>query len=322
VLASGRMADLHLRTVTRTQGNNAALKDGTVTPAGFSFDFEEIPVLVQGFRRMVRGLEFDVCEMALTTYLVAKAHGVRFTAVPAFLVRGFHHNAITVDTRHGITTPKDLEGKKVGVNRGYTVTTGVWARSILADEHGVDLDSITWVLSGDEHVADYRAPANVVPVEAGRTLDEMLASGDLAAVVGVDVDSPDARPLIPNPDEAAHQALQQRGLWPINHLVVIRDDLLAEHPDLGVGVFDAFARSKQRYVDQLRAGTLESPTKTDRMHQDVIELTGWDDPLPYGIEPNRQVLEELLRSAVDQKILDRAPRLEDMFAPGTTDLTA
>jgi 4,5-dihydroxyphthalate decarboxylase len=316
------MADLHLRTVTRTQGNNRALKDGTVTPEGFSFDFEEIPVLVQGFRRMVRELEFDVCEMALTTYLVAKAHGVRFTAVPAFLVRGFHHGAITVDTRHGIAEPKDLEGRKVGVNRGYTVTTGVWARSILAEEHGVDLDSITWVLSGDEHVAEYRPPGNVVPVGAGRTLDEMLASGELAAVVGVDIDSPDARPLIPDPDAAAYAALQQRGLWPINHLVVVRDDLLAEHPGLDVAVFDAFARSKQRYVEQLRAGSLESPTATDRMHAKVMELTGWDDPLPYGIEPNRQVLEDLLRSAVDQKILDRVPRLEDMFAPGTRDLTA
>jgi 4,5-dihydroxyphthalate decarboxylase len=311
-----------LRTVTRTQGNNAALKDGTVVPERATFDFEEIPVLVQGFRRMVRTLEFDVCEMALTTYLTAKAHGVRFTAIPAFLVRGFHHNAITVDTRHGITSPKDLEGRKVGVNRGYTVTTGVWARSILADEHGVDLDSITWVLSGDEHVAEYRPPANVVPAPAGRTLDEMLASGELAAVVGVDVDSPDARPLLGDPTAAAHAALQQRGLWPINHLVVIRDELLAEHPDLGRRVFDAFAESKRRYVQQLTAGTLPEETATDRMHRTVMELTGWDDPLPYGIEPNRQVLEELVRSAVDQKILDRAPRLEDVFTADTRDVVA
>ncbi len=314
------MTEPLLKTVTRTQGNNAALKDGTVTPRGFRFDFEEIPVLVQGFRRMVRTLEFDVCEMALTTYLTAKAHGVRFTAVPAFLVRGFHHNAITVDTRHGTTFPKDLEGRKVGVNRGYTVTTGVWARSILADEHGVDLDSITWVLSGDEHVAEYRPPANVVPAPAGRTLDEMLADGELAAVVGGDIDSPHARPLLP--DTAAHEALQQRGLWPINHLVVIRDDLLAEHPDLGRRVFDAFAESKQRYVQQLTAGTLPEETATDRMHRTVLELTGWDDPLPYGIEPNRTVLEELVRSAVDQKILDRAPRLEDVFTADTRDVVA
>jgi 4,5-dihydroxyphthalate decarboxylase len=316
------MADLHLRTVTRTQGNNRALKDGTVTPEGATFDFEEIPVLVQGFRRMVRTLEFDVCEMALTTYLTAKAHGVRFTAVPAFLVRGFHHNAITVDTRHGITQPKDLEGTKVGVNRGYTVTTGVWARSILADEYGVDLDSVTWVLSGDEHVAEYKPPANVVPAPTGRTLDEMLASGELAAVVGAEIDSPDARPLIPDPQKAAHAALQQRGLWPINHLVVVRDELLEQHPDLGRRVFDAFAESKRRYVEQLRAGALPEETKTDRMHRTVMELTGWDDPLPYGIEPNRQVLEELIRSAVDQKILDEAPRLEDVFTPDTRDVVA
>jgi 4,5-dihydroxyphthalate decarboxylase len=316
------MADLKLRTVTRTQGNNRALKDGAVAPEGCSFDFEEIPVLVHGFRRMVRNLEFDVCEMALTTYLVAKAHGVRFTAVPAFLVRGFHHGAITVDVRHDITGPKDLEGRRVGVNRGYTVTTGVWARAILAAEHGVDLDSITWMPSGDEHVAEYRPPANVVPIEPGRTLDAMLACDDLAAVVGAGIDSPDARPLIADPETAAYAALQQRGLYPINHLVVIRDELLEQHPDLGRQVFDAFARSKQRYVARLRAGTLEEPTKTDRMHQQVMELTGWDDPLPYGIEPNRQVLEELVRSAVDQKILDRAPRLEDVFAPGTHDLVA
>jgi 4,5-dihydroxyphthalate decarboxylase len=316
------MADLKLRTVTRTQGNNRALKDGAVAPEGCSFDFEEIPVLVHGFRRMVRNLEFDVCEMALTTYLVAKTHGVRFTAVPAFLVRGFHHGAITIDTRHGITGPKDLEGRKVGVNRGYTVTTGVWARAILATEHGVDPDSITWMPSGDEHVAAYRPPANVVPIQPGRTLDEMLASDDLAAVIGAGIDSPDARPLIHDPENAAYTALQERGLYPINHLVVIRDELLEQHPDLGRRVFDAFARSKQRYVEQLRADALQGPTRTDRMHQRVRELTGWDDPLPYGIEPNRQVLEELVRAAVDQKILDEAPRLQDVFTPDTRDVVA
>jgi 4,5-dihydroxyphthalate decarboxylase len=311
------MSDLQLRTVTRTQGNNQALKDGTVVPEGFRFDFEEVPVLVQAFRRMVRNLEFDVSEMALTTYLVAREHGVPFTAVPAFLVRGFHHSAITVDTRHGITHPKDLEGKKVGVSRGYTVTTGVWARAILASEYGVDLDSITWVLSGDEHVASYRPPANVESIAPGRELDEMLASGELAAVVGVEIDSPDAAPLIPDPAEAGFAALQQRGLYPINHLVVIRDDLLAERPELGPQVFDAFARSKQVYVERLRAG--EEHDKTDRMYARVMELTG-ADPLPYGIERKRAVLEQLLEHAVDQKILDRAPRLEDVFAPGTRDL--
>ncbi|MDQ3709459.1 MAG: ABC transporter substrate-binding protein, partial [Actinomycetota bacterium] len=121
------MARLALKTVTRTQGNNEALKDATVTPRNYTFDFEEVPVLVQAFRRMVRQLEFDVCEMAFTTYLCAKAHHKRFTALPIFLVRGFHHGAIVYNTNSGIRSPKDLEGQRVGVNRGYTVTTGVWA---------------------------------------------------------------------------------------------------------------------------------------------------------------------------------------------------
>ena len=124
-------------------------------------EFEEVPVLVQAFRRMVRGLEFDVCEMAITTYLTAKAHGVAFTAIPVFLVRGFHHGAMVRPAERPELRPKDLAGRRVGVNRGYTVTTGVWARAILRDEYGLDLDSVTWVPSGDEHVAAYVPPPNV-----------------------------------------------------------------------------------------------------------------------------------------------------------------
>src|SRR5437899_1927706 len=111
-----------LRTVTRTQGNNQALKDGTVVPKGFELAFEDVPVLVDAFRRMVRSLEFDVCEMAATTYLCARAFGKPFTALPVFLVRAFHHGAITVNRNAGILHPKDLEGRRVGVSRGYTVT--------------------------------------------------------------------------------------------------------------------------------------------------------------------------------------------------------
>src|SRR5262249_11470697 len=143
--AAELMTELKLKTVTRSQGNNQALKDGTVKPRTFAFEFEEVDPLIAAFRRMVRGNEFDICEMAITTYICAKAHGKPMTAVPVFLVRAFHHGAILVNAKAGIRTPKDLEGRKVGVNRGYTVTTGVWARSILQDEHGVDLSKITWV---------------------------------------------------------------------------------------------------------------------------------------------------------------------------------
>lgn len=315
------MSEPVLTAVTRTQGNNAALKSGEVTPTGFSFRFEEVPVLPQAFRRMVRGLEFDVSEMALTTYLVARAHGVAFTAVPVFLVRGFHHGAVQVLVGSDVRTPADLAGRRVGVNRGYTVTTGVWARSVLQDEHGLDLSSVTWVLSGDEHVTAYRPPANVVPGPAGVSLEDQLRRGELAAVIGADIEAPDVVPLVPDPVEAGFRSLRERGLYPINHLVVVRDELLRERPGLGAAVFDAFARSKQRYVDLLRADAVPAPTATDRMYRRVLEETG-ADPLPYGIEPNRAVLDALLRTAVDQQILDRPVAIEDVFAPDTRELTA
>ncbi|SEG89521.1 4,5-dihydroxyphthalate decarboxylase [Actinacidiphila yanglinensis] len=315
------MAVPTLTTVTRTQGANASLKDGTVRPHGFTLDFEEVPVLVHAFRRMVRGLEFDVSEMALTTYLVAKAHGARFTALPAFLVRGFHHGAILYDPESGISGPKDLEGRRVGVNRGYTVTTGVWARAVLDQEHGVDLDRVTWVLSGDEHVPDYRPPSNVVPMPEGGSLEEMVLSGELAAVIGLDARSARLKPLISDPQQAAMAALAERGTYPINHLVVVRDDLLREFPRLGAEVFGAFARAKQAYVERLGNGAIARPTPADLVHLRVMEATG-RDPLPYGLAPNRLVLEELMEHAVRQHILDAPLPLEALFADGTRDLTA
>jgi len=315
------MAELHLKTVTRTQGNNAALKNGTITPQGFVFDFEEVPVLVHAFRRMVRELEFDVCEMSFTTYLSAKAYGKPFTALPIFLMRGFHHGAIFCNTKVGIRHPKDLEGQRVGVNRGYTVTTGVWARGVLQAEYGVDLSRVTWVRSGDEHVAEYRPPANVVSIESGRSLGEMLTTGELAAAIGADVDHPDVAPLIPNAAEAGFDALSRRGHYPINHLVVVKDELLEAHPDLATEVFDAFAEAKDLYVERLRENAIETPTPTDLLYKRVMAITG-GDPLPYGIAPNRSVIEELIDHAVSQRILDRRPAVESLFPESTHNLTA
>ena len=311
-----------LKTVTRTQGNNKALKDGTVKPRGFDFEFIEVDPLIDAFRRMVRGLEFDVCEMAITTYICAKAFGKKFTAVPIFLVRAFHHGAILYNTKSGITSPKDLEGKRVGVNRGYTVTTGVWARGVLQSQYGVDLSKVTWVLSGDEHVAEYKAPSNVVPIEKGKNMGDMLAAGELVAAIGVDkVDSPDVKPLIPNALETGLEALRTRGHYPINHLVVIKDEILAEHPEVAKDVFETFARSKQLYVDDLKAGKVENPDAVDNLHKRVMEITG-KDPLPYGIAPNRKNLEELIGHAVSQRIIERPISVDDLFAANTRGLEA
>jgi 4,5-dihydroxyphthalate decarboxylase len=314
------MSDLKLKTVTRTQGNNRALKDGTVRPKTFEFAFEEVDPLIAAFRRMVRGNEFDICEMAITTYICARAHGKRMTAVPIFLVRAFHHGAILVNTKAGIKTPKDLEGKRVGVNRGYTVTTGVWARGILQQEYGVDLSKVTWVLSGDEHVAEYVPPANVVPIEKGKMMADMLASGELVAAIGVEIEHPDVKPLIPNALEAGLAAHKRNGHYPINHTVVIRDELLAAHPELAADVFNAFAQSKRLYIERLKAGRIEKPTEVDKVHSRVMEISG--DPLPYGIGPNRKILEELIAHALTQRIITKPVAVEELFARGTHGLIA
>ncbi len=307
---------LTLKTVTRTQGNNQALKEGSVPVPGIELVFEDVPLLIDGFRRMVRGLEFDVSEMALTTYVCARAHGKRFTALPIFLVRAFHHGAIHINTDAGIAHPKDLEGRRVGVNRGYTVTTGLWARSVLQHQYGVDLKKITWVLSGDEHVAEYRPPANVVPIEPGKKMAEMVASGELAGAIGIEIDAPNVQPLIADAAEAGFAALRDHGHYPINHLMVVKDELLAAHPEIGPALFEAFAESKRLYVERLRSGAIDKPTAVDAMHRRVMAITG-ADPLPYGLAPNRRMLEQAIASAVEQGIIDRAPRLEDLFPANT-----
>jgi 4,5-dihydroxyphthalate decarboxylase len=312
---------MQLTAVTRTQGNNQALKDGTITPKTFQFDFVDVPVLIDAFRRMVRGHEFDICELAITTYLCAKEHGKRFTALPIFLVRAFHHGAILYNAKSAVRKPKDLEGTRVGVNRGYTVTTGLWARGVLQEEHGVDLSTITWVLSGDEHVAEYEPPSNVVPLGSGKTLSDALGSGDLAAVIGLDKsDHPDVKPLILNAREAGLAALRARGHYPINHLIVVRDELLDAHPQLAADVFDAFARAKRVYLDRLERGAIEQLTDVDRVHQRVMEIAG--DPLPYGIDPNRLMLETLVDHALTQGIIRTRVRPEELFARTTRDLVA
>src|SRR3954468_2859895 len=164
-----------LKTAIGGYGHHAALKDGSITPDGASLEHVEVAPIINAFRRMCRELEFDVCEMAITTYLTAKRYGLPFTAIPVFPVRAFHHNAAVGNTKAGVSAPKDLEGKKAGV-RAYTVTTGVWSRGILANEYGVDLDKVTWVLADEEHVEQFHKdkPANA-DYQIGANLAAMLA---------------------------------------------------------------------------------------------------------------------------------------------------
>ncbi|SRR6266536_1486509 len=291
---------IELTTVTRTSPLNEALKNGRVSTTDFVFRFEEVSPITKAFRIMCRELAYDVCEMAATTYLVAREHGKPFTALPIFLTRGFHHKAVLARES---ADPKSLEGMRVGVNRGYTVTTGVWARGILATRYGVDLDAVTWVRSDFEHVAEYEPPANVEDLEPGRDLGEAVLSGELAAAVG-DVKAPGLVPLLADAGEAAAREARERRTWPVNHLVVVKDELLAAHPDLGRAVFEAFERAKDIYVQT---------HELEPLHARAAELIG-GDPLPYGVEPNRAVIEELIDHAVAQKILARRPEVDALFA--------
>src|ERR671922_1788577 len=244
-----------LKTAIATYPHTKGLKDGTVTAPGIQFQHIEVSPIVAAFRRMCRRLEFDVAEMAITTYLTAKAYNKPFTALPVFVVRQFHHAPIVYNVKSGVTSPKDLEGKKVGV-RAYTVTTGVWARGILATEYGVDLSKVTWVLNDQEHVEEYHKeyPANVV-YQAGANLAQMIANGELAAAIGVGrVDSPDVKPLIPNAREAEAAWYQKTGIYPINHTVVVKDSLLQADPTLAPRLFNAFKEAKAMFLRQLSSG--------------------------------------------------------------------
>ena len=308
-----------LKTVSRTQGNNRALKAGDISLPDFHLDFEEVPVLVQAFRKMVRELAYDVCEMALTTYICAKAHGAKMTAIPVFLVRDFHHDAILHHVPSGLESPKDLEGKSVGVNRGYTVTTGVWARSIIQEEFGVDLSQIEWGLSGDEHVEAYIPPSNVRVLE-NLDLEKQLINGELVATVGAKVVHPNVSTIFDDPFSAAISALKTRELYPINHTVVIRDELLDHNPDVALQVFDAFVSAKRIYVDQLKNNKIDNLSRADNVHLAAMEVVG--DPLPYGVEANATVLETLMGHAVTQKIIPEAISLEDLFTKSLLNISA
>jgi len=305
-----------LKTAIGNYPHTKGLKDGAVSVPDIQFEHVEISPILGAFRRMCRALEFDLCEMAITTYLTAKAHNKPFTALPIFVVRQFHHSPIVYNAKTGVQSPKDLEGKKVGV-RAYTVTTGVWARGILATEYGVDLGKITWVVVDEEHVQEYRKPANVME-RPGANLAELLVKGELAAAIGVGkVDSPDIKPLIPDAATAEAAWYKKTGIYPINHTVVLKDSLLQSDPSLAPRLFAGFEAAKAQFLKQLSSG-VELPVEAQTLAK-RRSIVG-DDPLPNGVERNRKALEAIIRFAHEQKILPRAVKPEEMFAANTLNL--
>jgi 4,5-dihydroxyphthalate decarboxylase len=294
-----------------TYGITQPLKRGEIDHGRLDLAFVDVEPITAGMRRMVRALEFDVCEMAFTTYLCARDVGIPVTAIPVFVTRNFHHWAAFKTSRAGIATPKDLEGRRVAVNRGYTVTTGLWIRGILQTEYGVDLSRITWVPTDDEHVAQYQYPAHVDRSRRGRDIAELLTSGDCDAAIGdVKATTPEITPLIPEARQAGFASYRRTGIYPLNHAIVVRNAVLEAQPWIATELVAAFTRARGLYYDRLASGAADGAL--DKAALEVRTALGIE-PFPFGIEANRAALEAVATYAADQQITRRRIPVAEMF---------
>ena len=293
-------------------GLTKPLKAGQVASTRLPLNYVPIEQIVPAMRKMCRGLEYDICEMAFTTYVCARAYNKPFTAIPVFVTRNFHHWAMFYNEKSGIRRPKDLEGRKVGVNRGYTVTTGLWARGILQSEYGVDLNKITWIPTDDEHVAEFKGPANVDYRFKGRPMRELLLTGEIDAALGeVGVEAPEIKPLIANAREAGFNYFRATGIYPINHGVVVKNSVLKEHPWVADELARAFDAAKAIYLKDLPGSA--SLSSWDKAAAENAAVVG--DPFPFGIENNRKALEAITQFAADQNMVPRKFTVEELFEP-------
>ena len=315
-----------LKIAIATYGHTAALKQGKVTIEGVSPDFVEVKPIIAAFRRMVRDVEFDVCEMAAATYMIARENGAPFKALPVFLFRRFHHAGLVYRDDAGIHGPKDLEGKRAGV-RAYSVTTGIWTRGIMTNEYGVDNTKITWVVDDEEHVKSLVLPKNVEQAPQGKSLVDLMASGDLSAAFtdnagigragapadgwqsGGRIKPPEYHEMFPDADKLEAEWFAKTGIYPVHGLIVVKDEVLAKYPWLGKALYKAFLESKEIYLKQLAAG--ESVSDKDEHYRAMSKIVG--DPLPYGIEANRTSIDAMMNYCYQQGLLKSKHTVDDMF---------
>jgi len=321
-------AKVPLKIAVAEHPHTAAIRDGSIQIEGVEAEIVTVKPQIGAFRRMVRDLEFDVCEIAPTTYIIARAYGKKFKALPIFVVRRFHHSGLLVRPEAGIVTPKDLEGKVAGV-RAYSVTTGVWTRQVLIDEFGVDNNKITWFVDDEEHVQELQLPPNVRHVAAGDSLAEMMARGEIvagfdgAAGIGrtgaptggwqeVDANYPD---LFPDAEALEADYYRRTGVYPMHGTIVVKDSVLQEHPWIARSIYDAFLQAKNDWVAKLNSG--EATGASADKYRALQKIVG-DDPLPYGIAANRATIEALEKTAFDQGLTPRRMSMEELFVDPET----
>jgi 4,5-dihydroxyphthalate decarboxylase len=323
------MADQpNLKIAIGTYGHTRALKWGDVRIDGVDPAFVEVVPIIGAFRRMVRDVEFDICEMAPTTYMIARALGAPYIALPIFLMRRFHHGGFVVRPDAGIKVPKDLEGKKVGV-RAYSVTTGVWTRGIFVNEYGLDSSKVTWVVDDEEHVTTLKLPPNVVHAPEGKSLQSMMKAGEIQAgftgpagvgragppisgwdKAGAAAAAADTYPeLIADVEKVEADWFRNSGIYPIHGLIVVKDEHIKRYPWLARSLMNAFVAAKKPYLEQLRQGQSDSPE--DKRYRGFLSLMS--DPLPYGSAANRASIEALVTYSLQQKLIPARPQLDQVF---------
>ena len=246
------------------------------------FEFAQFQGSVaSAFKRVVRELEFDVAEMAIMTFLVAKAFGKPYRLLPFVVMARFQHPYLVSSEA---LSPKQLEGKRVGV-RSYSVTTGAWIRGILAEDHGVDLSRIQWVTFEEAHVAEFKDPPNVQRAAAGKDISAMLLAGELdAAILGAIPTDPRLQPVIRDPEAAGRKWGEKHGAIQLNHLVGVKNTVSKATAD---EVYERLLQSKQ--------------------------AAGNPPMLPHGVEANRRNLEVAIDCAYKQRMIPRRFTVDELF---------
>ncbi|MFK4508246.1 hypothetical protein LPJ38_21400 [Bradyrhizobium daqingense] len=288
------MDRLKLKAVLGNHPHIKAVKSGELRSDLFDLDFVEYTPTNTAFKPMVREQAFDVCEMAIVTYLMAKAYGKPLVLLPATMLGRFQHAYALYNPAHGALGPSDLEGKRVGI-RSFTTTTGAWIRGILANDYGVALDKIRWITFENPHVAEYVDTTERAPKD--KNILQMLLDGELDAVLGETSDSPKLKPLFPDPAAEAAKWYARRDVVPVNHLVVVTEKLARSRPDVVAGVYDLLKRNKDQAVPALAP-----------------------DFVPFGVEANRKALELIVDYAFQQALIPRRYAVEELFDESTRGL--
>ena len=272
---------LRLRTLLGDHPGTSALKKGSIKSDLVEFDFVDYSPTNKGFKPMVREQAFDVSEMAIVTYLMAKSFGKPMVLLPNVVVARFQHGHALYNAKRGTLKPSDLNGKRVGI-RSFTTTTGAWLRGILANDHGVDLNSIDWVTFEDAHVAEFKDTTKRAP--AGKQIVQMLLDGELDAVLGEKVEHADLKPLFADVSAEEKAWSAKHGIVPINHLVVVKLGLSKEHPDA--------VREVHRLIAESAKGVSAAPHFTaDEMRRSLELIIGYT--AQQGLIPRAFAVDEL-----------------------------